>query len=164
MSKKPTTPEELRNKAFAIIEIKHPTLGELVFRIHRQIGTAIALKNGIPVQNPLITLVHDPDRPMDPDDAASAAKKELDNLTPLELMRRIARAAMVEPRYEEVEDIVSNDLFILSAISEQATGLSLLRGFMQQFTSKPEGMEAAPFRKDAEGDTPSEPPAPRVHI
>lgn len=139
------TAEEVRERAFAFIDIQHPTMGLLTFKIRKQVGTAIALSHGIPVDNPLIALVHDPDRPKD-EDAEAAASKGIENLTPLQLMQAISKAAMVEPTYSEVEDIVSNDLFIMSAISSQATGLKLLNGLLEQFKGVPEGDPKDPFR------------------
>lgn len=131
--------------------------------ICKQLGNAVALKHGIPINNPLITLVHDPDRKIDDDDM-KAAQEELDALTPLELMRRIARAVMIKPRYEELEDLIENDLFIMAAISNATTSMPIMQPLFEQFMRVPEGMAPANFRKTAEVDPEAEPASPRVSI
>lgn len=149
MAKKAMSAEEIRNKFFITLDIQHPSVGLLSIKIKKTGGTAIALEAGIPLDNPLLAIVHDPARQLGEEENLKA-KEELENLTPIELMRRIAKAVMVEPKYHEIEDLVKDDLFILAAISKEVTGLGALKDFLDQVSRIPEGVDPAPFRNGTE--------------
>lgn len=149
MAKKAMSAEEIRNKFYVTLDIQHPSVGLISITIKKTGGTAIALQAGIPLDNPLLALVHDPERSLGEEEGLKA-KEELENLTPIDLMRRIAKAVMVEPKYDELEEEFKDDLFILAAISKEVTGLGALKDFLDQVSRIPEGVDPAPFRNGTE--------------
>lgn len=145
LNMKPMTAEEIRAIYEPVIEFEHPLMGgeKLRLRIRKGISPKTALEAGIPINNPLAILMNEvtnngEDKPID----------NKDDLTILEYMQRIARVAVIEPKYEDIEPLIGDDLFILSKIVAASTGLDMFSGLFDA---------NSPFRQAEQGNNEENP-------
>lgn len=107
-----------------ICEIKHPLLGKtFYFRICTGISPKAALLGNIPITNPLLKAIADPNKPAEPAEAGAAPLEEMD---PEVYLHRMAELAMIAPTYKEAEQYIKDDIWLLNEIARLASGISLL--------------------------------------
>lgn len=135
-TEKVTTAEELRSKIYALITIKHanPDIGEMTFKIKRGLPTGLIMQGKAPIINPFMTALDEKKDHEEPVLAEGMA-----------FIKNICRAALIEPTFDSIEDLIGDDVFIMGSIVKEATGLRLFGDAMSAdtFRALVEGTGAA---------------------
>lgn len=83
----------------------------------------------MPISNPLLAEVAE--------ESEKIAKKKQAAAQAYEMLRGVARQALIRPKYEEIEMYIKDDAEFLNAVMAAATGIDMLKGAINGETFRP---------------------------